>query len=81
MYTKFLTTGELAARWGRPARTIRHKINLGLIPHIPGFHRPFLIPISWIASFEADQTNCKQPLRRNLPPSVLDPRPNKLSTN
>ena len=61
MYTKVLTTAQLAARWGRPEPTLRQKISLGIIPHVRGFHRPFLVPMTWIAAAEAvNATTCKQ---------------------
>ena len=35
---------------GVPTKTIRAKIRAGVIPHVRGFSKPYLIPISYLIS-------------------------------
>jgi hypothetical protein len=49
--TAALTPEQLSSYLGNaPVKTIRAKIHAGHIPHVKGFHKPNLIPISYIVA-------------------------------
>ena len=45
-----ITPEQLGSHLGTPVKTIRAKIRAGHIPHVRGFHKPYLIPISYLIS-------------------------------
>jgi hypothetical protein len=50
-HTAALTPEQLSSYLGNiPVKTIRAKIRAGHIPHVRGFCKPYLIPVSYLVS-------------------------------